>query len=142
MRTGLLFMSCWSLLTIPLVFIFSCRIARIFYRTLGIRWTVWSVLLMTWTVPVAVITIGLPQCSKVLSGVYGGIMRGITLGMDAVISIIVAIPVMSRTVVFPVVIVPLAQAIPVMLACLLSIMYFAIPYTIVIHRILEKVQSS
>ncbi len=144
MKTGLIFIliTCSSLLIISLFFMFFWRIARIFHRTLGLRWTVWSVLLMTWTAPLVVVARGLPQWSKVFSEVYGNIMRAITLGMDVVISIIAAIPIVSRTVVFPVAIVPFIQAIPVMLACLLTIMCFAIPNTIVIHRFLEKVQSS
>jgi len=126
---------CWSILLLTLFGLYSWRAFRAFHKTLGTWTTVWTVLLITWTMWLKVVLMVISRASP--RG-YNVISTGITRGIFAIISAFIANPIMGRNAVFSCILTSFAFLIMVSLS---SIVTFPIPGAIVIHRFLKRLES-
>lgn len=133
------FLLCWGILMLAVFGLYSWRAFRVFHKTLGTWTTVWTVLLITWTMWLQAI---LMVISKILPHSYNAIANfismGITRGIYAIMPALIAPPVVGGHAVFSGIIMSFAFLIVVGLS---SIMTFPIPYAIVIHRFLRRLES-
>ena len=121
MFSGFVSFLCWAIvlglgfIIIPLFFVFSCRIAKIYHKALGTRATIWTVLLMTWTIW---IWIALMIIARIWPQAYYITVKGLARG--------------TRSVAFP-------GIIAVIMACLSSAVTYLAPTAIVVYHLLKEV---
>lgn len=133
------FLLCWGILILALFGRYSWRAFRMFHKTLGTWTTVWTVLLITWTMWLQAILMAI---GKILPHSYNAIANfismGITRGIYAIMPALIAPPVVGRHASFSCIIMSFAFLIVVGLS---SIITFPIPCAIVIHRFLKRTDS-
>lgn len=133
------FLLCWGILILALFVRYSWRAFRMFHKTLGTWVTVWTLLLITWTMWLQAIFMII---SKLLPHSYNAIANfismGIARGVYAIMPALIAPPIVGINTVFSCIIMSFVFLIVVGLS---SIMTFPVPCAIVIHRFLKRLES-